>query len=652
MKLRLGLLVASLAVSGAAIAGLGATGCSGQVDADQLESEDVVSADDSWVSARPFLYLRCNSTSWSPDAKSYLAPTANPDVYELEFDVTEPWMLTEGSHCSVTETGEKYGWGSWNNFYGAYSSPFIAPGVSKLYDSTTGAPAERPVIIDPNRPSQQVLFRVRFPKLGRFRATLSVSTSALNIAAVGEVQRGGVVWASAGTPVIGAPISVNGEQLTAIYRLHFTQLPSGGGQYLLARVDPRTGSDVWTRTSPKIISLYPSCAQSGQLVYLEGTQLVAVGPVRGEELWRTDPGLDFSISNPACPTNSSSVFGFSGTATNLRVNSINRSDGRVRWFVNTNGWVQYRGVTAGNAIIEFIQNVGGGSTYRAYEADGASDQLRWSVSETGFPLASLPGNDELYVENEQRIRRINPISGAVQWARGLDRTAREFPQFQGRDLYLLRPNQVIKLATASGASRWTYQVPQTVPDKRDPNKTVPSPFAGLQAWGYPLPSGRVVIVPTYNSTSSRTPLALLREESRPDGSFGVQTLFIEEYPAFSLPFEDKSGQLHVVTPTTLRFIDQFNGAVNWTYTPPHTGSGAPGAPAIADVDWRGVYVTYAETGNLDCSRTGLSLLNVPARTVTWNRVDADQLETVTADSERLIMRAGCTSPYRVKAIAK
>jgi hypothetical protein len=642
MKLRLGLLVASLAVSGAAIAGLGATGCSGQVDADQLESEDVVSADDSWVNARPFLYLRCNSTSWSPDAKSYLVPTSNPDVYELEFDVTEPWMLTVGSDCSVTETAEKYGWGSWNRFYGAYASPFVVPGVSGLYDAGTAAPAQKPIVIDPSKPSpQQVLFRVRFPKLGKFRATLNISTSALNIAAVGEVQRGGVVWASAGTPVIGSPVTVNGEQQTAIYRLNYTRVSETQGQYLVARVDPRTGSDAWARTSGQPISLYPSCAQSDRLVIVEGSKLVALAPVDGvtngkpRELWTTPDGLDFSISNPACPTNSNSVFGFSGTASNLRINSLDKYNGSIRWHVDTNGWVQYRGVASGNAIIELIGQVGRGSTYQAYVADASSAQLKWSLSESGFPLATLPGNDELYVENETRIRRVDAYNGAVSWARSLDRNAREYPQFQGRSLYALSPNRVIRVNTSSGSTRWTYNT-----------------GTSFEAWGYPLASGRVAIVPTYNSTSSQTQLTLIRESQRSDGSFGPDVVFTKSYGPFSLPFEDKTGQVHVVTPTSMQFIDQFNGAVNWTYTPPRTGSGTPGAPAIADVDSNGVYVTYAETGNLDCSRTGLSLLNVPARSVTWNRVDPDQLETVTADSARLIMRAGCTSPYRVKAIAK
>lgn len=54
------------------------------------------------------LYLRCNATSWELNTASKLQPTADPYLFALDFEVTQPWMVSDRDTCWVTDATSGY----------------------------------------------------------------------------------------------------------------------------------------------------------------------------------------------------------------------------------------------------------------------------------------------------------------------------------------------------------------------------------------------------------------------------------------------------------------------------------------------------------------------------------------------------------------
>lgn len=122
------------------------------------EVEEGVVVGDQALGATSFKYLRCNATGWGVDAATLLTETGTPNVFSLTFTVDEPWMTQSGDQCTLLETNELNGWGTWQRaFTSASSSPLSVPGTT------------------PITPGWQY-FNVLFPEQGEYTATLDGST--------------------------------------------------------------------------------------------------------------------------------------------------------------------------------------------------------------------------------------------------------------------------------------------------------------------------------------------------------------------------------------------------------------------------------------------------------------------------------------------
>lgn len=134
-----------------AIMGLSLVGCSGAEET----GADVSSVSQAVVGVDEFLYFRCNATGWNVNAATLLTDTDDDGLFSIEYDVTQPWMITGGDQCAITLTNQLNGWGTVNSTYGA-----ATPGVKVPPTTWNIGPAN----------SNQAM--VRYPAIGRYRASV------------------------------------------------------------------------------------------------------------------------------------------------------------------------------------------------------------------------------------------------------------------------------------------------------------------------------------------------------------------------------------------------------------------------------------------------------------------------------------------------
>lgn len=127
----------------------------------------VASANEVVVEDDEFLYLRCNATGWDANAATKLVSTADPDIYVLEYSVTQEWMVSGSDQCILTVTDSPDGWGTYQQFIGtASTAPIEVPGTWNLDEASSMYAA------------------VRYPALGDYRATVDMSEMTVSFEAI------------------------------------------------------------------------------------------------------------------------------------------------------------------------------------------------------------------------------------------------------------------------------------------------------------------------------------------------------------------------------------------------------------------------------------------------------------------------------------
>jgi hypothetical protein len=99
------------------------------------------------------LYLRCNATSWELNNVSKLQPTADPYLFSLDFEVTQPWMVSDRDNCWVTDVTNGY-------------SDYGTTGTSAIQVPSLGRGATRLAMR-----ANSLAFK--YPSLGFYRATVN-----------------------------------------------------------------------------------------------------------------------------------------------------------------------------------------------------------------------------------------------------------------------------------------------------------------------------------------------------------------------------------------------------------------------------------------------------------------------------------------------
>jgi hypothetical protein len=130
-----------------------------------LEDGQVGSFEQAVVGVDEFLYLTCNATGWQPNSVTRLQGTSDPAVFSVDIDVREPYMVSGNDNCQLLLTNQRDGWGTSQARYTTRDTTLLrVPGASRLQLSSTQ-------------------FGVKYPALGRYRATINWQQGTLSIAA-------------------------------------------------------------------------------------------------------------------------------------------------------------------------------------------------------------------------------------------------------------------------------------------------------------------------------------------------------------------------------------------------------------------------------------------------------------------------------------
>jgi murein DD-endopeptidase MepM/ murein hydrolase activator NlpD len=107
--------------------------------------------------------LRCNGTNWNVGESNRFKPTADPNVFALDYTISLPYLATQPDSCLFTETNQLNGWGTSQTNYQAIGGTLNVPGQRSLQVGW-----------------QNIL--VRYPALGAYRATYNVAQKRLAVA--------------------------------------------------------------------------------------------------------------------------------------------------------------------------------------------------------------------------------------------------------------------------------------------------------------------------------------------------------------------------------------------------------------------------------------------------------------------------------------
>lgn len=212
-----------------------------------------------------YLYLTCNATGWQPGSVTRLQQTSDPTVFTLDVDVRHSYMVSGADDCQLVETNQKDGWGTTQTRYTTRDTTLLSvPASSRLATSS-------------------MHFGVKYPALGRYRATVNWQHGTISIAAAPVPHDLKVLYVgynpSDGTTTLadryfsglyGGLTADQVEDATAAAEIAaFNQLSNGRIRYtVVQKVHDRT-FDQYTDGSIYTMDSYAPCAANPAPQYCE-----------------------------------------------------------------------------------------------------------------------------------------------------------------------------------------------------------------------------------------------------------------------------------------------------------------------------------------------------------------------------------------------
>jgi hypothetical protein len=120
----------------------GNAGCSSE----GTPATQLATTEEALLNAGEYLYLTCNATGWNPVDANRLKSTADPAVFTLSYQVTQPWQVSSPDQCSFLSTNALNGYGtSQTRYRGSHpSSPLVVPGSDSLVAASGNFPVKYP----------------------------------------------------------------------------------------------------------------------------------------------------------------------------------------------------------------------------------------------------------------------------------------------------------------------------------------------------------------------------------------------------------------------------------------------------------------------------------------------------------------------------
>lgn len=137
------------------------------------EGEEAVSkASSAMVGEGNYLYFTCNATGWQPNDATRMIPLDNMGIdYSLDFEVTQPWMVSGQDNCAFLTTNALNGWGTQQTWTGGWVEGDAVTDRNHLVVATANVA----------RLFEHSQFGVTYPTLGKYTVRLTNARSAFSI---------------------------------------------------------------------------------------------------------------------------------------------------------------------------------------------------------------------------------------------------------------------------------------------------------------------------------------------------------------------------------------------------------------------------------------------------------------------------------------
>ena len=372
------------------------------------------------------LHLRCGATDWKLSAASFLKPGPDSAERELSIDVKEPWMLTDGDSCILTETVEPFLWGAWQRQYVLDTVRLRAPSSAALIADAKAS--DHP-------------FRVIFPKLGRYRAIYKVAEASLSFVADGVKAPGDVVWSWPGTASIDAA-----QRLYVELR---DPAPS------LVRVAPATGKAIWKYRAKERLNFNPECNDEERVLVLEQGALLALDSQTGLPRWHFDlrGELPDSTALLSCPSDSPLVFLIHGSQ-NREITALRRDSGQSLWTFKGTSYLNVQGSEQGVLYLSSFED----GISRVVGVDHGTGVALWTryLNSSWF---NFDPKGALYVLEGTQLSRLNAKTGQELWQY---QSAADwiYLSFEQNRTLITEKDRVVRIDPDSGLEIWSQRLQQ------------------------------------------------------------------------------------------------------------------------------------------------------------------------------------------------
>jgi outer membrane protein assembly factor BamB len=553
-------------------------GCAGDTRGDGIPA----SVNQSLSAPGPFLYLRCGTTSWGLTKASRLERTERAGVFAISLNVREPWMMSSGDTCILTESFVEDSFEGGAAFFGTRDPIVVAPQSSLLREPSAGEGTAN---------EQELTFNVRFPRLGRFRALVDWNRKALSVTSEDSTRSGDVTWAWPDRAVMDGQNNVFAIEEQ---RAHGFSL-----------VDRTTGLPRWTHATSSWVSLDTTCSDGETIVTSVGSTVEATDISTGSTRWSAAfAAAEDDYALPRCPT-SNTVYVLHGHGNVRKLSAIHRKSGHLLWTYTADGAFAFFGENSGSAVLAEGQTL--------IALDAATGNLRWTRTsdESVYPQTVPETNDILFRSNGNLIA-LSAANGLEQW-RHNETGDRLWANVDGAHLTIVGPASFERIDPRTGAIQWTHAS----------SASRPSPYV--------LSNGATLV---HDGTS----LTML------DGQTGSVTWVRTEREANFDIYEDELHALYLMTKYEISRVDSRSGTSVWSRRyafpglPPTEVSWDPrGFLRVAASDAHSLFVLYNGPGFTGAPPQGIVAFDSATGALRWDHWTGRSITFIGQDSERLLV---------------
>ncbi|WP_141735591.1 outer membrane protein assembly factor BamB family protein [Oligoflexus tunisiensis] len=530
------------------------------------------------------LYLRCNTTSWDVSEVNRLKTGAQNFLRELTFEVKETWMTQGGDDCVLTETPERNAWGAWQNYYGAHLPTLRVPDSAWLRVQADSA--------------ENMVFRVRFPALGRYRFVLNTRDGYFSFHRTTPPKAGEVTWTLPGNLMSDA----QGQLF----------LSSPYPQNSLSLVDGNSGLLLWTYQAATAFSVHGNCSTQNTAFITQQGRVVAVSKQTGREIWSTDLNGDLQGEHGylTCYPSQGQMY-LSYGAERTTIVSLAPTTGKVLW-----AWVAP--ASAG------VLGIDGRQVFISGQQDAKAMFVVLSLVEgrelwkanPGTGYFSLAPDGSLFLVDGAWLTAMEPATGRALWTYAAQQNEPISLSFEQNGLYVHERTRISSIDKRNGRIVWAHDY-QALAAQNPHAQILKTGVVLVQALDHAARVSRQIALNCW------TGHVLWEREETGTGSFVSEV---------------NQQETWLINGKTIQAIAPWTGVVRWRFV---LNSAAPseGIMNVLEQDKNTVYVAYGLAGS-QYPPMGVLALDRKTGALNWQSWLDASLSRVAGDAHTLILNAG------------